>query len=133
MKKLLKLALLVGGIAAVAKLVAARKSEWTGLTETQVREKLDAKLPDRMPDEKRTEVAEKVVSKMQERGLILEEDGSMTEQAGDVGTSDAAGLDGENDGTAESGDSSNAADPYAAKPDTDVTVDDRAEEPAEST
>ena len=49
MKKFLKLALLVGGIAAVAKLVGAKKAEWAGLTESEVRAKLDARLPDRMP------------------------------------------------------------------------------------
>ena len=58
MKKLLKLALLVGGIAAVSKMVTAKKAEWEGLTETQVREKLDTKLPEQMPDEKRAMVAE---------------------------------------------------------------------------
>lgn len=73
MKKLLKVALIIGGIAAVAKLVGAKKSEWTGLTEPQVREKLEARLPGRMPNEKRAAVADKVVSKMRERGVIREE------------------------------------------------------------
>jgi hypothetical protein len=72
-KKLLKLTLIVGGIAAVAKLVTARKAEWQGLTESQVREKLDSRLPGRMPDEKRAAVADKVVSKMRERGVLREQ------------------------------------------------------------
>jgi hypothetical protein len=72
-KKLLKLALIVGGIAAVAKLVTARKAEWQGLTEAQVRQKLDARLPDRMPSEKRAAVADKAVSKMRERGMLGEQ------------------------------------------------------------
>ncbi len=74
MKKLLKVALIVGGMTAVAKLVTAKKAEWQGLTETQVREKLDARLPGRMPDEKRAGVADKVVSKMRERGVLREQD-----------------------------------------------------------
>ena len=60
-KKLLKLALVFGGVAAIAGLVSAKQSEWMGLTEPQVREKLDRRLPGRLPDEKRAEVADKVV------------------------------------------------------------------------
>lgn len=74
MKKLLKLALLVGGIAAVAKLVGAKKAEWQGLTESEVRAKLDARLPDKMPPEKQAAVADKVVGKMRERGVLREDD-----------------------------------------------------------
>jgi hypothetical protein len=73
-KKLLKLAVIVGGIAAVAKVVTAKKAEWQGLTEPQVRHKLDSRLPDRMPDDKRAAVADKVVSKMRERGVLGEQD-----------------------------------------------------------
>ena len=62
-KKLLKLALIVGAIAAVSKLVTAKKAEWQGLSEAEVREKLDSQLPGKMPGEKRDAVAEKVVSK----------------------------------------------------------------------
>ena len=74
MKKLLKVALIVGSVTAVAKLVTAKKAEWQGLTESQVREKLDSRLPGRMPDEKRAGVTDKVVSKMRERGVLREED-----------------------------------------------------------
>jgi len=74
MKKLLKLALLVGGIAAVSKVVTAKKAEWEGLTETQVRDKLDSKLAGHVPDDKRAAVSDKVVSKMKERGVIKDDD-----------------------------------------------------------
>lgn len=73
-KKFLKLALVVAVIAAVAKLIVAEKAKWEGLTESEVREKLDARLPARMPDEKRAAVADKVVSKMQERGDLRADD-----------------------------------------------------------
>jgi len=65
-------ALLVGGLAAVAKIATAKKAEWQGLTEPEVREKLDTRLPDQMPDEKRAAVADKVVSKMRQRGMLSE-------------------------------------------------------------
>ncbi len=74
MKKLVRFALIVGGIAFAAKLVAAKKSEWRGLTEPEVRDKLDSRLPDRVSDEKRAAVADKVVSKMRERGVLREEE-----------------------------------------------------------
>ena len=74
MKKLLKLALLIGGIAAVAKLVSAKKAAWEGLTESEVRAKLDARLPDRMPAKAQAAVADKVVTKMRQRGVLREEE-----------------------------------------------------------
>lgn len=74
MKKLLKLALVAGVIAGIAKLARHKKAEWEGLTEGQVREKLDSKLPDRMPEEKRSAMADKVVSKMRDRGVLTEDD-----------------------------------------------------------
>lgn len=73
MKKLLKLAFLIGGIAAVAKLMEAKKAEWAGLSETDVRAKLDAKLPEQVPAEKRAEIADKVVGKMREKGVLGED------------------------------------------------------------
>ena len=113
-RKLLRLALVVGGIAVVAKLVSFKKSQWMGLTESQVREKLERRLPGRMPDEKRTEVADKVVSKMRERGVIREED-DMVGTPGEI-ESDAAG-------SAEAADSD----------DSDMPVGDDSEDNAEPT
>ena len=74
MKKLIKLGILVGGIAFAAKLVSAKKAEWEGLTEPEVRAKLDSRMPDKVPSDKREAVADKVVSKMREKG-VLREDG----------------------------------------------------------
>jgi hypothetical protein len=86
MKKLVKLALIGGGIVMVAKLVSAQKSAWAGLTESEVREKLDARLPARIPDDKRAAIAEMVVSRMRERGVIREESESSTPPGGDTET-----------------------------------------------
>ena len=72
MKGLIKFALVVGAIAFAARLLASKKEEWTGLTEEQVRERLAAKLPSGMPDEKREKVAERVVSKLRARGRLAE-------------------------------------------------------------
>jgi len=74
MKKLIKLALVVGAITVAARLVGAKKTEWEGLTESQVRDKLDSRIPDRVPDEKRAAVADKVVAKMRSRGKLAEDE-----------------------------------------------------------
>ena len=72
MKKLIKFAIIIGAIAAAARLVGSKKAEWEGLTEAQVRGKLDERLPDRVPDEKRAMVADKVVATMRSRGKLVE-------------------------------------------------------------
>lgn len=74
MKKPWKLALVVAGVAVVAKLVISKKAAWQGLTEAELREKLDSRLPSQMPDDKRAAVADKVVAKMHERGAIREDE-----------------------------------------------------------
>jgi hypothetical protein len=72
MKKLIKFALLVGAITAAARLISAKKQEWEGLTEEQVRSKLEGRIPARVPDEKRQKVADRVVSQMKARGKLAE-------------------------------------------------------------
>ena len=76
MKKLIKLALVVGAIAVAARLVEAKRAEWEGLTESQVRDMLDARMPDRVPDKKRAAVADKVVATMRSRGKLVEDEAS---------------------------------------------------------
>ncbi len=73
MKKLIKLALVVGAVAVAARLIGAKKAEWEGLTESQIRDKLDARIPDRVPDKKRAAVADKVVAAMRFRGKLIED------------------------------------------------------------
>lgn len=74
MKKPWKLALVVAGVAVVAKLVTSKKAAWHGLTEVELRQKLDSRLPSQMPDEKRASVADKVVANMHKRGVIREDE-----------------------------------------------------------
>lgn len=73
MKKLLKLVLLAGVVAGIAKLVMMKK-EWSGLTESQVRTKIDAGLSRKVEDaEKRQEIADKVVTAMKDKGVIRDD------------------------------------------------------------
>jgi hypothetical protein len=73
-KKLVKFALIVGAIVFLAKLVAAQKAKWEGLTESEVRDKIESGLPKRVPSDKRAEIADKVVSGMREGGVLGDED-----------------------------------------------------------
>ncbi len=73
-KKLVMLGLIVGAIVGLAKIVAAKKAKWEGLTESEIRDKLETRLPKRMPGEKRAAVADKVVSKMRAKGVLVEDE-----------------------------------------------------------
>ena len=93
MKKIVKLALFIGVIAALAKIVttmmAGKMADWEGLTESEVRAKLESRLPKQVPDEKRATIADKVVSGMRERGALRDEepdsdDPDMSEESDEV-------------------------------------------------
>lgn len=73
MKKLIKIALFVGLIILVAKTIEAKKSEWQGLSESDLRDKLNDKMKDRVPEDKREEVADKIVTTMRDKGWVAEE------------------------------------------------------------
>ncbi len=83
MKKLVKLAFIVGGVTLVAKVLAHRKSHWSGLSEAEVRQKLDARMPRQVPENKRSTIADEVVSKMRSKGMLGEDEPSPP--ADDVG------------------------------------------------
>ncbi len=86
MKKLIKLAVIVGAIAFAAKVAAAKKAGWRSLSEAEVRDRLDSRMPDRVPDHKRAAVADAVVSRMRERGVLREEqEPSATADGPDLG------------------------------------------------
>ena len=82
---LVRVALLVGGAALVAKVIGAKKEQWTGLSESEVRSKVESGLPDKVAGDKRVAVADKVVATMKTRGLLDEDaDETATEVSGDV-------------------------------------------------
>jgi hypothetical protein len=73
MKKVVFFALLAAVLVALAKLAAGQKEQWQGLTESQVRDKLDARIPNKVPADKRSEIADKVVDTMRDRGALADE------------------------------------------------------------
>lgn len=88
---LIKLVLLAGGVALAARLVTVKKGEWKGLAESEVREKLNERMPDRVPEDKRVAVADKVVATMQARGLLTEAAAPADEEVG--GADDAEAVE----------------------------------------
>ena len=76
MKRLFKLLLLAGVALGIYQLVQAKKAEWEGLTESEVRAKLDAKLSSRVPEEKLSTIQDNVVGKMRAMGKLAEDEAS---------------------------------------------------------
>lgn len=62
MSKLVRLGLAAGAAVLVARLVASQKREWQGLTEAEMRAKLNARIPDRVPLDKRRDIIDAVVA-----------------------------------------------------------------------
>ena len=71
MKKLFKLLVIGGIVAGIVKMMGAQKAQWEGLTETEARAKIDAKLPAKVAGEKRAEVTDKIVGAMKEKGVLV--------------------------------------------------------------
>lgn len=74
MKKLFRLAVFGALVAFAVKMLMAKKQEWQGLSEPEVRSKLDDTLGTRVPPEKLGEIQDKVVGKMREHGVLREEE-----------------------------------------------------------
>ena len=86
MKKLVKLALIIGAIAVLAKVVAAKMANWQGLTESEVRDKLESRLPKWVPGEKRAEIANEVVAGMRGRGALRDDEEPTVSAPSDSGS-----------------------------------------------
>ena len=71
MKKLVKLLIVGGIVAAVGKALMMQKQQWQGLTESEARAKIDAKLPAKVEGEKRAEVTDKIVGAMKDKGVLV--------------------------------------------------------------
>lgn len=93
MRRFILVALAVLIAVSIKKALSQRESEWHGLTEDDVRSKLDAKLPSRIPDSKRSEISDKIVAKMRDKGVIGDEpvtEGDLSQQAETIDLSENA-------------------------------------------
>jgi hypothetical protein len=70
-KKLLKLALFVGATVAVVRFIALRQlDEFRGMSEFEARARLNTKMPDRIPEPQRAEAIDRIVTKLDEKGVL---------------------------------------------------------------
>ncbi len=67
---LIKMAVMGGLIYATSRFVSDKKNEYTDLTETQARAKLIDKVSPKLGDETAREIADQVIPKLKERGLV---------------------------------------------------------------
>ena len=67
---LFKFLLFIGATAAVTKFMAERKKDFYGLTESEARAKFEAKLGPRIGEEKASAVADQVIPRLKEKGVI---------------------------------------------------------------
>ena len=91
MKRFLLIAAVLGLIALALKGRAKQREAWHGISEAEARDRLEQRLPSRIPEEKRDAVKEKIVGRMRERGIFEEADGAEeAEDAEDAGQADEA-------------------------------------------
>ena len=69
-RSLFKLALFVGIIMAIAKMVAAKKDEYYGISESEARYKVESKLSPRVGDDRAAEIADQVVARLKVAGVV---------------------------------------------------------------
>ena len=67
---LFKLAFYTGLIYLVSRFVMEKKDEYAGLTESQARDKFMEKMGPRIGDDAASEIADQVIPKLKERGLL---------------------------------------------------------------
>jgi DNA-directed RNA polymerase specialized sigma54-like protein len=67
---MMKLAVLAGLLYGAGRFLAGKKSEFADLTETQARDRLMEKISPRLGEDTANEIADQVIPKLKERGLI---------------------------------------------------------------
>jgi hypothetical protein len=100
---LFKLVLLVGGVAALSKVVATKKKEYYGLTESEARAKFQSKLGPRIGEEKAAEVVDQVIPRLKDKGMIKPD--PMEQAVSDAKDTASEAADGLRDAAKEAGDS----------------------------
>jgi hypothetical protein len=88
-KRFLLLALAVVIIAAVIRQGRARRNEWHGLTEAEARARLEQRFPGVIPEERRDAMTDTIVSKMRDRGVLVDDAAPSTDETIDLTTPDA--------------------------------------------
>ena len=72
-RTLIKFAILAGMVSMAVRFVSAKKQEYMGLTESEARQKFEEKLGSKIGEEKAAEVADQVIPKLKEKGVIVDD------------------------------------------------------------
>lgn len=72
MKKLMIMAGVIALAIYIAKRTTIDREQWEGLTEDDLRNRLDERLPHQIPDDKRQMITDRIVEKMRDRGALGE-------------------------------------------------------------
>jgi uncharacterized protein YjbJ (UPF0337 family) len=69
-RALLKFLIVAGIVAAVARMLASKRAEYAGLTEAEAKARFEERMGPWIGDEKAAEVAEQVIPKLKESGIL---------------------------------------------------------------
>lgn len=85
----------LGIIGFIVSYVNGKKLEWAGLTESEARRKFEEKLAPKVGEQKAAEVADQVIPKLKERGVVIDDPiaEAVDEMVDDIRTS-TSGADG---------------------------------------
>jgi hypothetical protein len=78
MKRLLLAAVMIGIIATAMKKAKMDRENWQGLSEHEARDRLEERLPNKIPDDRREYIKDTIVTKMRDRGVLTDDDIDMT-------------------------------------------------------
>jgi hypothetical protein len=65
--------IVIGAVGVLISYINGKKLEYVGLTESEARKKFEEKLSPRVGEERAAEVADAVIPKLKERGVILDD------------------------------------------------------------
>lgn len=71
LRALFRLVIMAGIVGFVVSFINGKKLEYTGLTESEARRKFEEKLGPKMGEERASEVADQVIPKLKERGMVV--------------------------------------------------------------
>ena len=72
-RTLFKIALFVGFLVVIARLIAAKKDEFYGISESEARYKVESRLSPRVGDDRAAEIADQVVARLKQAGVVTED------------------------------------------------------------
>ena len=73
MKRFLLVAAILALAVSMKKKCSQQRDRWQGLSEADARERLDHRIPSRMPDQRRAAMTDKIIGRMRGRGMLIDD------------------------------------------------------------